>query len=122
MPLLFLRWAAATPSCLIPGFDGVIHSLEWKEAIWDRFVTSDRMRSLATTTHAVRAALQRSQASLATLSRFSGRDPWRSIVSPRRRDSLEPRLDLTLGASLTEGSDAECGSLRLLSHSLLLTS
>ncbi len=25
--------------CLIPRFDGVILSLEWKEAIWDRFVT-----------------------------------------------------------------------------------
>src|SRR5690606_19213199 len=26
--------------CLIPRFDGAILSLEWKEAIWDRFVTA----------------------------------------------------------------------------------
>ena len=24
--------------CLIPRFDGVIFSLEWKEALWDKFV------------------------------------------------------------------------------------
>jgi TRAP-type uncharacterized transport system fused permease subunit len=37
-------WALAAASegwlrCLIPGFDGAILSLEWKEAVWDRFVT-----------------------------------------------------------------------------------
>ncbi|WP_207210026.1 hypothetical protein, partial [Tropicimonas sp. IMCC6043] len=26
--------------CLIPRFDGAIHSLEWKEALWDRYVTA----------------------------------------------------------------------------------
>src|SRR6056297_1260729 len=34
-----LRWRDA-PRCLIPGFDGVIHSMEWKEALWDKFVTA----------------------------------------------------------------------------------
>ena len=24
--------------CLIPGFDGVILSSEWKDALWDKFV------------------------------------------------------------------------------------
>ena len=24
--------------CMIPRFDGVIFSLEWKEALWDKFV------------------------------------------------------------------------------------
>ncbi|PTN00537.1 hypothetical protein C8N32_1111, partial [Rhodovulum imhoffii] len=24
----------------MPGFDGAIHSLEWKEALWDKFVTA----------------------------------------------------------------------------------
>ena len=24
--------------CLVPGFDGVIFSREWKEALWDRYV------------------------------------------------------------------------------------
>ena len=27
------------PRCLIPRFDGAILSLEWKEAVWDKFVT-----------------------------------------------------------------------------------
>ncbi|MBQ0803914.1 MAG: hypothetical protein KBT65_03430 [Sulfitobacter sp.] len=27
-----------TPRCLIPWFDGAIYSLEWKEALWDKFV------------------------------------------------------------------------------------
>jgi hypothetical protein len=26
--------------CLIPRFDGVILSQEWKEALWDKFVTA----------------------------------------------------------------------------------
>ena len=26
--------------CLIPDFDGAIFSLEWKEALWDRFYTA----------------------------------------------------------------------------------
>jgi hypothetical protein len=26
------------PNCLIPWFDGAIYSLEWKEALWDKFV------------------------------------------------------------------------------------
>lgn len=33
------RASPPVPRCLIPRFDGVIHSLEWKEAIWARFVT-----------------------------------------------------------------------------------
>ena len=31
VPLRLLR-------CLIPWFDGAIYSLEWKEALWDKFV------------------------------------------------------------------------------------
>ncbi|ESY64076.1 hypothetical protein X742_27195 [Mesorhizobium sp. LNHC232B00] len=27
------------PSCLIPGFNGAIFSVEWKEALWDKFYT-----------------------------------------------------------------------------------
>jgi hypothetical protein len=26
--------------CLIPGFDWAIHSLEWKDALWDRYATA----------------------------------------------------------------------------------
>jgi len=37
---LSLEGDRAFPTCLIPGFDGVICSLEWKEALWDKFVTA----------------------------------------------------------------------------------
>ena len=34
--------------CLIPWFDGAIYSLEWKEALWDRYVTAaPRLRTLS---------------------------------------------------------------------------
>ena len=29
--------SASRPRCLIPRFDGAILSLEWKEAVWDRY-------------------------------------------------------------------------------------
>ena len=34
--------------CLIPGYDGAIHSLEWKQALWDRYVMAaprERLKS-----------------------------------------------------------------------------
>jgi hypothetical protein len=30
----------STLKCLIPQFDGAICSLEWKEALWDKYVTA----------------------------------------------------------------------------------
>jgi hypothetical protein len=33
----WLGWAANGPRCLIPGFDGAMFSIEWKEALWARF-------------------------------------------------------------------------------------
>jgi hypothetical protein len=30
---------AAAPSCLLPGFDGALFFLEWKDALWARFFT-----------------------------------------------------------------------------------
>jgi small multidrug resistance family-3 protein len=40
--------AAFTPTCLIPRFDGAILSREWKEALWDKFVTgAPRPRTLS---------------------------------------------------------------------------
>jgi transposase-like protein len=62
--------------------------LEWKEAVWDRYVTSDRLRSPATTTHAIRAAIQRSQVSLATLSRERGIDP-KTVEKWRKKTTVE---------------------------------
>jgi hypothetical protein len=53
----------------------MILSLEWKETPWGWNVTFDRMRLNATTTPAVRAPMQRSQASLATRSRELGINP-----------------------------------------------
>ena len=78
----------ADARCLIPRFDGAILSLEWKEAVWDRYVMSDRMRSLATTTHAVQAAIQRSQASFGTLSRGLGINP-KTVAKWRKRATVE---------------------------------
>jgi transposase-like protein len=67
---------------LIPRFDGAILLLEWKEAAWDKFVTERH------TTHAVRAAIQRSQASLATLSRELGINP-KTVAKWRKRATVE---------------------------------
>ena len=95
--------------CLVPRFAGAILSLEWKNAVWDRYVTSDRMRSLATTTHAVRAAIQRSQASLATLSRELGINP-KTVAKWRKRATVE---DLKTGPKAphsTTLSEAEEGT------------
>jgi len=32
--------ARGEPRCLIPRFDGAIFSLEWKEALWDKYFTA----------------------------------------------------------------------------------
>ncbi len=32
--------AAYEPRCLVPDFDGVLYSQEWKEALWDKFYTA----------------------------------------------------------------------------------
>ena len=37
-PLNFPQISLIFPRCMIPRFDGVIFSLEWKEALWDKFV------------------------------------------------------------------------------------
>ncbi len=43
--------------CLIPRLDGVILSLEWKEALWDRFVmAAPRPRTLSEQRHSDRRA------------------------------------------------------------------
>ena len=34
------RGVKLIPRCLIPRFDGVILSHEWKEALWDKFATA----------------------------------------------------------------------------------
>ena len=73
-------------------FDGAILSREWKEALWDKFVTA-APRSRCPTgeclhsprgAHAVRAAIQRSQASLSQLSRELGINPM-TVARWRKR-------------------------------------
>ena len=68
--------------CLIPRFDDAILSLEWKEAVWDKYVTGG-----ATATHAV-GAIRRSPASLSMLSRELGliRRWWRNGESGDVKD------------------------------------
>jgi len=90
-----------------------------EEAVWDRYVTSDRLRSLAMTTHAVRAAIQRSQASLSTLSRELGINP-KTVAKWRKRATVE---DLKTGpkaprsTTLTEAEEAAVVAFRR--HTLL---
>ncbi|WP_369021460.1 AEC family transporter [Albidovulum aquaemixtae] len=36
--------SVVSPRCLIPGFDGAIPSLEWKEALWDKFANIEGAR------------------------------------------------------------------------------
>lgn len=62
--------------CLIPRCDGVILYREWKDAVWDKFVMAAPRASRGAPLvqgpwrgHAVSAAVQRSQSSLAQMTR-----------------------------------------------------
>ena len=47
-PRFYCRSHADSGRCLIPRFDGAILSKEWKEALWDKFVTgAPRLRPTA---------------------------------------------------------------------------
>jgi hypothetical protein len=37
----------AAPRCLVPAFDGVIFSHQWKDSLWDRFCTGAPARQRA---------------------------------------------------------------------------
>ena len=41
----------AVTRCLIPRFDGAILSLEWKDAVWGRYVTGARVPAMGNTLH-----------------------------------------------------------------------
>ncbi len=115
------------PRCLIPRFDGAMLSQAWKEATWDRFVPgAPRSRCPAGEcmhsprgAHAVRAAIQRSQASLAQLSRERGINP-KTVAKWRKRATVE---DMKTGPSkprstvLTEAEEAMVVAFRR--HTLL---
>lgn len=102
--------------CLIPRFDGAILSFEWKEAVWDRYVTSDRMRSLDMTTHAVRAAIQRSQASLSALSREFGINP-KTVAKRATVEDLQTGPKAPHSTTLSEAEEAMVVAFRR--HTLL---
>jgi len=73
--------ASAGSRCLIAWFDGAILSPEWKDALWT-------CHGSATTTHAVRAAIQRSRASLSQLSKELGINP-KTVAKWRKRATVE---------------------------------
>lgn len=76
---------------------------------------SDRMRSLATTTHAVRATIQRSQASLATLGREPGINP-KKVAKWRKRatvDNLKTGPKVPHSTTLSEAEEAVVVDIRM---------
>jgi hypothetical protein len=125
--------------CLIPRFDGAMLSQEWREALWDKFVTGAPRSSHGAPLgqapwrgHAVRAAIQRSvgwhafackrceaQASLAQLSQELRIDP-KTVAKWRKRATVE---DMKTGPTepqstvLTEAEEAMIVAFRR--HTLL---
>ncbi len=55
--------------CLIPRFDGVILSQEWKEALWDKFVTGAQAVACILVPGAIALTRNRSTRSVATVIR-----------------------------------------------------
>jgi hypothetical protein len=99
--------------CLIPRFDGAILSLEWKEAVCDRYVTgAPRPRTPS-------EQQQRSQASLSTLSRELGINP-KTVAKWRKRATVE---DLKTGPkaphSTTLSQAEEAAVVAFRRHTLL---
>ena len=67
---------------MIPEFDGALFSREWREALW-----SQVLHGSATTTEAVRRAIQHSQESLRTLARRYGINQ-KTVAKWKRRSSV----------------------------------
>ncbi len=70
-------------SCLIPGFDGALFTLEWRDALWAKFSTG-----APTTTEAVRRAIQHSQESLRALAKRYGINQ-KTVRKWKARSSVE---------------------------------
>src|SRR5680860_1060309 len=68
------------PRCSVPGCNGISARSIDKEALWDRFYTA-----APATMHAIRAALQRSQASIAALAQRFALNP-KTVHKWKRRD------------------------------------
>jgi transposase InsO family protein len=71
---------------LIPGFDGAVFSPEWKDALWDRFITGAPPRRRLTA-----RAIQHSQASLRALARRHGINPKTVAKWKKRTGPKDPR-------------------------------
>jgi hypothetical protein len=100
-------------SCLIPRFDGAILSHEGKDALWEKFVTeaprSSRGAPLVRAPwrgHAVSAAVQRSQASLAKLSRELGINP-KTVEKWRKRQTVDDLKTAPMAPRSTVLTEAE---------------
>jgi len=78
---------------LIPEFDGAIFSLEWKEALWARFVTAGRVGAILDLTWD-RVDLERGKINLRT-----------SDIGPRKGRAVVP-INETLRVALVEAKDA----------------
>jgi hypothetical protein len=93
-PKAVLR-APLAPSCLIPGFDGAIFSLEWKEALWARYFTAAPRRLRQSVrcpagdcvAIAERGAIQNSEDSLRVLSARYGINQ-KTVAKWRKRTSV----------------------------------
>jgi DNA-binding transcriptional regulator YiaG len=83
--MLFDRIKPENLGCLIPGFDGAILSLEWRDAPWAKFSIAS-----ATTTEAIRRAIQNNQVSLRALAERHGINP-KTVAKWRKRDTTADR-------------------------------
>ena len=91
-------------------FDGTIYCLEWKEALWDRYFT---------TTHAIRATIQQSQATTAALSREFGINV-KTVAKWRKRETVEDRkTGPTCPSSTVLSADEEAMIVAFRRHTLL---
>ena len=71
--------------CLIPGFDGAIFTSEWRDAAQGQV-----LHGSATTTEAIRRAIQHRQASLRALSKRYGINP-KTVAKWKKRTSVADR-------------------------------
>ena len=87
-------------NCLVPAFDGVILSIEWRDALWAKFYTAapHSLPSRRRGTEAIRRAIQNSQESLIWLVKRYGINPktvakWRkrTTVSDTRTGPTDPK-------------------------------
>jgi hypothetical protein len=84
-PALTSQSRAPFPRCLIPEFMGAIFSPGWRDALWGKI-----LHGSATTTMAVRRAIQNSQESLRALAKRYGINP-KTVEKRKKRASTADR-------------------------------